>query len=142
MQGCRPRRPGRCPDPARAWGRVRPHARRYRGSLAYPWPRVVGAVLVGPTLAASVSVRLSPDYAATRARLAVRVAGLVSSVLSYPHPPRQRSCHGGCYAAPLRSTPSASSRETRRHFVPSRSLLGRSRRSAPLRGRRCHRSGP
>ena len=46
------------------------------------------------------------------------------------------------YAAPLRSTPSASSRETRRHFVPSRSLLGRSRRSAPLRGRWFHRSGP
>ena len=46
------------------------------------------------------------------------------------------------YAAPLRSTPSASRRETRRHFVPSRSLLGRSRRSAPLRGRWCHRSGP
>ena len=43
------------------------------------------------------------------------------------------------YAAPLRSTPSASRRETRRHFVPSRSLLGRSRRSAPLRGRWCRR---
>jgi len=75
------------------------------------------------------------------------------SVMPYPHPPRQRSCHGGCYPAPLLSTPSASSRETRRHFVPSRSLLGRSRRSAPpasrrsaarrrMRGRWCHRSGP
>ena len=69
-------------------GAVRPHARRYRGSLA-----------------------LSP----VPAWLA----------MSYP--------------APLRSTPSASRRETRRHFVPSRSLLGRSRRSAPLRGRWCHR---
>jgi len=86
MQGCRPRRPGRCPGLARAWGRVRPHARRYRGSLAYPWPCVVGAVLVGPTLAAGAARGMSPVPA--------------WSVMPYPHPPRQRSCHGGCYPGP------------------------------------------
>jgi len=100
MQGCRPRRPGRCLGLVRAWGRVRPHARRYAARLRSPWP----SCRCGPTLAAGAA-------------------------------------RGTC-PAPLRSTPPASRRETRRHFVPSRSLLGRSRRSAPLRGRWCHRSGP
>ena len=109
--------------------------------------------MYGPTLAA-IAARSRYPLAARRgcspapvlrsplSRLArvIPGPGVVGDAL--PHPPRQRSCHGGCYPAPLRSTPSASSRETRRHFVPSRSLLGRSRRSAPLRGRWCHRSGP
>jgi hypothetical protein len=143
---------------------------RLRRSLAYPWPRgrrcvplwsyarrfrlrpaVAGlrrdagaARGTCPRSASSV-----PSYPAgtapaklSRSLLKTRSPVPAWSVMPYPHPPRQRSCHGGCYPAPLRSTPSASSRETRRHFVPSRSLLGRSRRSAPLRGRWCHRSGP
>ena len=54
MQGWRPRRPGRCPGLARAWGGTSPRS-PLRGSLAYPWPRVVGAVVVGPTLAAGAA---------------------------------------------------------------------------------------
>ena len=50
-------------------------------------------VLAGPTLAASVSVRLSPDYAATRARLAVRVPGpgVVGDALPAPAAPAKLS---------------------------------------------------
>lgn len=61
-----------------------------------------------------------------------------------PAPTRTRRASEAVTAAatpaPLRSTPSASSRETRRHFVPSRSLLGRSRRSAPLPSSRVRRT--
>ena len=111
MQGCRPCRHGRCPGLARAWGRVRPHARRYRGSLTLS-PGRVSSVRSASVLRSPLALSAVPAWLA----------------MSSP--------------APLRSTPSASRRETRRHFVPSRSLLGRSRRSAPLRGRWCHRSGP
>jgi hypothetical protein len=93
MQGCRPR-PGRGLRHGRAWGRVRPHARGYAARWHIPGRLVVVAFLGGPTLAASVSVRLSPDYAATRARLAVC--------------PRSRRGWRCPTPSPLRSTPSAS----------------------------------
>ena len=87
--------------------------------LRSPWPSVVGAVLPWSVLRSAS--RFSPVLRSPlRGSLALS-PGPAWSVMPY--------------AAPLRSTPSASRRETRRHFVPSRSLLGRSRRSAPLRAR-------
>lgn len=72
-----------------------------------------------------------------------RASGAVTSSAS-PRPTRTRRASKAVTAAaipaPLRSTPSASGRETRRHFVPSRSLLGRSRRSAPLPSSRVRRT--
>jgi len=79
---------GRRPDPGRAWGGS-PHARRYRGSLD-PWP---------PSLVQSYPAGTAPAKL-SRSLLKTRSPVPAWSVMPYPHPPRQRSCHGGCYPGP------------------------------------------
>jgi len=79
----------------------------------------------------------------TLAAIAARGISPVSpwSVMPYPHPPRQQSCHGGCYPAPLHAVRVLTGIAPTFPLVTlSRSLPGRSRRSAPLPPslRACH----
>ena len=76
---------------ARAWGGVRPHARRWRGSryLSPVWASSVRPTPQGPRQQSchGPCSRPVPPVPAW-------------SVMPYPQPPRQRSCHGGCYPGP------------------------------------------
>ena len=82
MQGGRPRRRGGCADPGRAWGRIRPHARRYRGSRYMPRSR---------------RGRRCP----TRTRRASEA--VTAAAIPAPLPPSLRACHAACLSSKTRT---------------------------------------
>ena len=122
MQGCRPRRPGRCLGLVRAWGRVRPHARRYAARLRYPRSGVVGDVLP-----VSRSAPRRPRPAGRRAVTSFRHA----PCLAAPGVPLR--CVVGDATAPGRGRPSAVVLP-RASVLPSRSGLVMPRARGRARG--------
>jgi hypothetical protein len=71
---------------------------RERGDVYGP---TLGAIAARSRIPGRVSSgRSSSVLRSPLARLAVYAPVPAWSVMPYPHPPRQRSCHGGCYPAP------------------------------------------